>query len=105
MLGKLGWLSINQLSCEIRLIEVWKALNDKNHCHNGLFEMAPSNQGRTRSAGLNKLKSCFKTKIRENSFSYPSIQIWNSAPTDVTTAATESKARTAIRSYVQTLPV
>ena len=105
MLGKLGWSSINQLSCEIRLIEVWKALNNKNHCHNGLFEMAHSNQGRTRSAGLNKLKSCFKTKIRENSFSYPSIQIWNSAPSDVTTAATESKARTAIRSYVQTLPV
>ena len=105
MLEKLDWLSVNQLSCEIRLIEVWKAINYENHCHNGLFEIAHTNQGNTRSAGLNKLKSCFKTKIRENSYSYPSIQIWNSAPSDVTTAATETKARKAIRSYVKTLPV
>ena len=105
MLEKLGWLSINQLSCEIRLIEVWKALNYENHCLQGLFEKAHTDKGITRSAGLNKLKSCFKTKIRENSYSYPSIQLWNSAPSDVTTAETESKARKAIRNYVMTLPV
>ena len=105
MLEKLGWLSINQLTCEIRLIEVWRALNEENHCHKSLFEMAHSNQGSTRSAGLNNLKSCFKTKIRENNYSYPSIQIWNSAPSDVTTAATESAARRAIKKYVKTLPI
>ena len=105
MLEKLGWLSLNQLSCEIRLIEAWKAVNNENHCLKSFFEKAHTNQGITRSAGLNKLKSCFKTKIRENSYSYPSIQIWNSAPSDVTTAATESAARRAIRSYVMTLPV
>ena len=96
---------INQLSCEIRLIEVWKAINNKNHCHNGLFEMAHSNQGRTRSAGLNKLKTCFKTKIRENSFAFPSIQLWNAAPSEVTTANTEAAARRAIRLFVKTLPI
>ena len=40
MLEKLGWLSINQLSCEIRLIEVWKALNQEDHCLSHLFEKA-----------------------------------------------------------------
>ena len=105
MLEKLEWLSINQLSCEIRLIEAWKALNHENHCLQGLFEKAHADKGITRSAGLNKLKSCFKTKVRENSYSYPSIQLWNSAPSDVTTATTESKARSAIRNYVMTLPV
>ena len=70
-----------------------------------LFEKAESNQGRTRSAGLNKLKTCFKTKIRENSFAHPSIQLWNVAPTDVTTAETEAKARKAIRKFVKTLPI
>ena len=37
MLEKLGWLSINQLSCEIRLIEVWKAVNQENHCLSHFF--------------------------------------------------------------------
>ena len=100
MLEKLSWLSINQLSCEVRLIEVWKALNQENHCLNSLFVKAETNQGITRSAGMNKLKFCFKTKIRENS-----IQIWNSAPREVTTAETETKARAAIREYVKTLPI
>ena len=105
MLDKLGWLSINQLSCEIRLIEVWKALNIENHCLNNLFEKATTDRGITRSAGLNKLKTHFKSKIRDNSFVYPSIQIWNSAPSEITTAETESRARTAIRKYVKTLPI
>ena len=105
MLEKLGWLSINQLSCEIRLIEVWKALNQENHCLSSLFEKSQNNQGITRSAGLNKLKTNFKTKIRENSYSYPSIQIWNTAPPEVTTAETEAKARIAIKKYVKTLPI
>ena len=31
MLEKMGWLSINQLACEVRLIEVWKALNQEDY--------------------------------------------------------------------------
>ena len=105
MLNKLGWLSLNQLACEIRLIEVWKALNQENHCLNKIFQTVVTNEGNTRSAGANRLKSHFKTKIRESSFAYPSIQIWNKAPLEVTTATTESKARTAIRKFVNTLPI
>ena len=105
MLEKLGWLSLNQLACEIRLIEVWKALNNEDHCLSNFFEKATTNEGRTRSAGTNKLKNHFKSKIRENSFTYPSIQLWNTAPDEVTTAATESSARNAIKEYVRTLPI
>ena len=105
MLEQLGWLSINQLSSEIRLLEVWKGLNLDNYCLNELFEKATPNQGNTRSADLNKLKTCFKTKIRENSFTYPSVQLWNAAPPEITTAITETKARKAIRNFVKTLPI
>ena len=60
MIEKLDWLSLNQLACEIRLIEVWKALNRDDHCLNKLFEKAATNEGITRSAGTNKLKNHFK---------------------------------------------
>jgi hypothetical protein len=105
MLDKLGWLSVNQLSAEIRLMEVWKSLNKENYCLNDLFEKAESNNGNTRSAGLNKLKTAFKTKIRENSFVYPSVQLWNSAPPAMTTETTELRAKKAIRNFVKTLPI
>ena len=37
MLEQLGWLSLNQLASEIRLLEVWKGLNQDNYCLNDLF--------------------------------------------------------------------
>ena len=105
MLKKLGWLSLNQMACEIRLIEVWKALNLESHCLNKIFKMAATNEGNTRSAGSNKLKSHFKSKIRENSFAYPSVQLWNSAPPEITTETTESRVKKAVRKFVKTLPI
>ena len=104
MLQETGWLSINQLSCEIRLIEVWKSLNFDNYCLSDLFEKVVTAQ-QTRNSNKIRLKCGFKTKLRENSFQYPSVQIWNSAPISVTAAQTESAARSAIRTFVQTLPL
>ena len=83
---------------------MWKGLNQENYCMNEIFEKAESNVGKTRNAGKNKLKNVFKTKIRENSFAYPSVKLWNSAPPNITTETKESRARKAIREYVKTLP-
>ena len=59
----------------------------------------------TRSSGTRKLKINFKTKIRESSFHYQSVRLWNSAPDDVTNATTESQAKSAVRKFVLTLPI
>ena len=100
MLEELGWLSLNQMSCEVRLIEVWKSLNVENYCLKDLFERANS-----RNTDRIRLKSGFKSRLRETSFQYPSVQVWNAAPKAVTHARTESQARTAIRNFVKTLPI
>ena len=76
-----------------------------NLCLSTVFEKSESNNGITRSAGLNKLKTVFKSKIRENSFTYPSVQLWNSAPPEIATETRESRVRIAIRNYVKTLPI
>ena len=104
MLDQVGWLSINQMSCEIRLIEVWKSLNVESYCLSGLFEKV-SSKHKTRSEENIRLKAGFKSRLRESSFHYPSVQVWNSAPTSVTKAQSESLARKAIRDYVKTLPI
>ena len=44
MLDQVGWLSLNQMSCEIRLIEVWKSLNIDNYCLKELFVKVGSNK-------------------------------------------------------------
>ena len=104
LLKETGWLSINQLSCEIRLIEVWKSLNLENYCLKDLFERVQSTQT-TRNSDKIRLKAGCKSRLRENSFQYPSVQVWNYAPSSVTNAQTESAARSAIRTFVQSLPI
>ena len=76
----------------------------QKYCLKELFEKISSNKG-TRSETKIRLKSNFKTRFRESSFHYPSVQVWNSAPPSVTNAQSESQARTAIRDYVKTLPI
>ena len=93
MLDKLGWLSLNQMSAEARLIEVWKALNIEDYSLKDIFQKAESGQTNVRSSDKNRVKTTFKSKLRENSFHYPSARLWNSAPTEVTKAITESAAR------------
>ena len=99
MLDKLGWLSINQMAAEARLIEVWKALN-LNNSLTGLFEKV---QGPTRAANQNRIKLGANSKIKENSFLYPSVTLWNMAPTSVVEAKKESIAKKSIRKFVTKL--
>ena len=105
MLEKVGWLSINQLACEVRLIEVWKALNKEDYCLKEIFEKVESRPG-LRSSGQIKLKANIRSRLRESSFQYPSVQLWNAAPTEITEVRTESKARAEIRKHVkQKIPI
>ena len=67
MLSKLGWLSINQLVAEVRLVEVWKALNTKNTLSN-LFEKV---EGTTRASQNNKIKVVKKQPIERKQFCLP----------------------------------
>ena len=100
MLEKVGWLSINQLASEVRLIETWKALYQEEYCLKEIFERVDSRIS-PRSENQIRLKSSFRTKIRETSFQYPSVQLWNACPKTITEARTETQARAAIRSYVE----
>ncbi len=101
MLDKLGWLSVNQMAAEVRLFEVWKALNLETSLM-GLFEKV---DGRTRQASQNQIKTSRNSTLRDTSFLQPSAKLWNLAPASVVEAKAESQARKAIRHYVKTLPL
>ena len=100
LLEKIGWLSINQLACEVRLIETWKAVYLEDYCLKEVFERVDTRIS-PRTSNQIRLKSAFKTRIRESSFQYPSVQLWNEAPIGITEAPTESQARSAIRKFVK----
>ena len=106
MLEQVGWLSINQLACEVRLIEAWKALNQDDYCLKTIFEKVPERGIGTRSSNQIRLKTSLKSRLRENSFQYPSVQLWNASPPEITEASSEPKARAAIRKHVkESIPI
>ena len=70
------------MAAEVRLMEVWKALNLEDYCLKGIFQEV-DNERNSRSAGTRKLKINFKSNLRESSFHYQSVRLWNSAPIEV----------------------
>ena len=87
------------MACEVRLIETWKALNIEDYCLSDIFERVQTTRD-TRSANKVRLKTFFKTRIRETSFQLPSVELWNNAPLEITEAKTESQAKAAIRKWL-----
>ena len=102
MLEKFGMLSVNQINTSIKLLEIWKALNDDQHplkikqqATNGEGTITrASERGRpVEMVGSNKLRS---TAIAD------AITIWNKAPSSIQ----ESKSTyQAIKIYVKSLPI
>ena len=104
MLNQLGWLSINQLSAETRLIEAWKIAHNQDYCLNDTVKKKKKNVYPTRSNNqvlFDTGNECSKSK---NSFAGPTAKIWNKAPSEVKTASNLSQAKNAIRCFVKTLP-
>lgn len=87
-------------AAQARLIETWKAVK----CETSLSHLFEKFHRSTRGSTESKLKTLPYSKIRENSFLYPSIKLWNKAQAKVTDAKTIGQARVAIKEFVKTLP-
>ena len=78
MLNELGWLSVNQLTAEVRLLEVWKLLNE-DYCLSDMFAKVESKTGRMGKNSV-RVPKVVLSRLRDNSFKYPSCKLWNLAP-------------------------
>ena len=107
LLNKFELLSVNQLSAKIKLVEVWKSVQnedypiklDSYHVTNreNNYELRPA---------LNRtFMDCCRLKKFEHSFSIDAAHIWNVAPIDVTTAPTLGIAKNRIQIFCKTLPI
>ena len=106
MLTQLGWLSINQLCAETRLIEAWKSEHLENYCIGDmLIRKEKSSHMNTRSNKQTTFKSGQHDKFTNGSFMQRTAEIWNQAPKGVKEATELPQAKRAIRTFVKTLPL
>ena len=103
MLTKFNLLSVNQLSAQIKLKEVWKSLN----CPNYPTKLEPYNSALVNGSHALRTKtnrifddSCRLQKSK-SSFNVDAARLWNAAPHSVRNAVSNYEAKRAILDFVK----
>ena len=107
LLKKFNLLSVNQLSAQIKLVEVWKTINVENHPLTlDPYNLHVQNNTRDLRPQHNRVfNDSYKLQISSHSFNTDAARLWNLAPDQVRTATTLSAAKSAILKHVTSLPV
>ena len=109
MLKKFGLLSVNQLSAQIKLVEVWKARNVEGYALS--FDpyqqqnIDTESQHNLRPKNNRVLNDTARLKISKQSFNVDAARLWNQAPIEITSAATLASAKLAILKFAKSLPI
>ena len=98
MLEEVGWLSINQMCAQTRLMEAWKSINLENYCMSDNLKVRQKGAYKTRSSDLVLLDH--GEDGVHTSFVNPTSKIWNKAARDLKQAETLDQAKKSIRKYV-----
>ena len=98
-------LSVNQLSAQIKLTEMWKAKYDEEYPLKFKSQKTAENARETRGNSNGKLMELGRTKKSITSFYGDAPRIWNKAPREITKAKSLAIAKKEIRIFCKTLPI
>ena len=102
---KFGMLSVNQLNAQIKLLEVWKALNVVDYPLKVAQQKVPELGMSTWAAEKGKPIEIGKSNLTRNSSISDAIRVWNLSPENITLSRTIYQVKNAIKNYVRSLPV
>ena len=100
MLEDLGWLSVNQLAAETRLVEAWKSVHIDNYCMRDVIKLRPKGNYNTRMNKVEFLDTGVDDIHGSAGFVQTTAKLWNAAPISVKEALTISLAKKEIRKFV-----
>ena len=105
ILDSLKMLSVNRLNAQIKLMEVWKSLNDVNYPTIWPIKAEKLDIMKTRSAGTQKLIESGSSKLAKGTFINDAAKIWNRAPDSIKYAKSLSIAKKEIKIFVAKIPL
>jgi len=105
LLAKFNTMSVNQLNAQIKLLEIWKALNQKDYPLK-IVQHEVKDKGVTTRAG-HESRPCEigKSVLVQKTSVSDAIRIWNRAPESIKKCKTLYCARKEIKTYAKTLPI
>ena len=105
LLANQKMLSVNQTAAQIKLSEVWKAINIKGFPIKVKKQMTTQDARITRGVTFGKLIEEGSSKLTINSFVGDAIRLWNNAPEEIKKTKSIYSAKLEINKFVRTLPI
>ena len=105
LLTNIGMASVNQIHCQIKLLEIWKAVNIENNPIKVTSATSCIDSAKTRSGGNERLVEHGKSNLSSKTFINDAIKIWNRAPKELKECTTLNSAKKAIKLFSKSLPV
>ena len=98
-------MSVNQINASIKLLEVWKALNDGQHPLKITTQSVPMEGATTRASTRGRPVELGGSNRLRNAAIGDGIYIWNRAPAAVQDCVSFYQVKKTIKTYVKTLPI
>ena len=98
-------LSVNQTAAQIKLTEMWKAINVPKFPIKVNKQQTPNDSRTTRGVTNGRIIEEGSSNLVTNSFIGDATRLWNRAPEAIKTAGSIFCAKQEIKKYVSTLPI
>ena len=99
-------LSVNRMNAQIKLTEVWKALNVPNTPLNITLPIVDTNNRSARSTTNGRLQICNgKSQSSQATFLNDGKRVWNTAPITIRECKSIGNVKKEIKKFVSTLPL
>ena len=98
-------LSVNQLNAQIKLVEIWKALNVDDYTLKVVHQTKDNSRVNTRADTKEKPIEIGKSVLVQKTCISDAIHLWNNAPEKIINSITLSQAKAEIKKFVRQLPI
>ena len=105
LLTKFNMLSVNQINAQIKLSEMWKAVNDEDHPFNIKKKVSGPDSRVMRSISNEVLTVVSFSELSKQTFINDGIKAWNNAPLNIKSCSTYASAKVQIKKFVKTIPI
>ena len=98
-------LSVNQINAQIKIQEIWKAINIKDFPVSIQKHTVKESMSATRACTSGKLMEGRKSVITHKTCKNDAVKLWNFVPKHVQTCKSLNEIKTHTRIFVKTLPI
>ena len=104
---KVNMLSVNQINAQIKLTEIWKAVNNDNGPIKvtKMKDVLPERALRSKMESVNNLLEERASDHSKKTFLYDAIRLWNRCPIEIKQSVSLNTAKKEIKKFVVNLPI